>query len=41
MERIIKAGDTIRVHYTGKLENDEVFDSSYPRNQPLEFTVGG
>lgn len=41
MERIIKAWDTVRVHYTGRLENDEIFDSSYTRNQPLEFTVGG
>ena len=35
----VKSGDTIRVHYHGKLTNGESFDSSEGR-QPLEFTVG-
>ena len=35
----VKEGDTVKVHYTGKLANGEVFDSSEGR-QPLEFTIG-
>jgi len=33
-------GDTVRVHYTGKLGSGEIFDSSQGRD-PLEFEVGG
>ncbi|MDQ3190704.1 MAG: FKBP-type peptidyl-prolyl cis-trans isomerase [Bacteroidota bacterium] len=36
-----KAGDMVLVHYTGKLTNDTVFDSSYNRNQPFKFKLGG
>lgn len=36
---IVKNGDTVRVHYTGKLTSGEQFDSSAGR-EPLEFTVG-
>jgi len=34
-----KKGDTVKVHYTGKLENGEVFDTSYER-EPIEFELG-
>lgn len=36
----VKKGDTIKVHYTGKLEDGTVFDSSQG-GAPLEFKVGG
>ena len=32
-------GDTVRVHYTGRLESGNVFDSS-AGGEPLEFQVG-
>ena len=32
-------GDTVKVHYTGKLESGMVFDSSVD-GDPLEFTIG-
>jgi FKBP-type peptidyl-prolyl cis-trans isomerase len=39
--RYAKKGDTVKVHYTGKLkETDHEFDNSYNRKIPLEFTVG-
>ena len=36
----VKNGDTVKVHYTGKLTDGEVFDSS-TGGDPLEFVVGG
>ncbi|MBF99893.1 MAG: peptidylprolyl isomerase [Owenweeksia sp.] len=36
---LVKENDTVRVHYTGKLTNGDVFDSSEGRD-PLEFTLG-
>jgi len=42
-----KAGDTVKVHYTGRLEDGSVFDSSECHDEecgcetgPLEFTIG-
>ncbi len=35
-----KSGDTVRVHYTGRLEDGTQFDSSEGRD-PLQFQVGG
>ena len=37
--RPAKKGDTVKVHYKGKLNSGEQFDSSEGRS-PLEFTVG-
>lgn len=34
-----KNGDVVKVHYTGKLEDGSVFDSSLERD-PLQFTLG-
>jgi peptidylprolyl isomerase len=34
-----KSGDKVKVHYTGKLTNGRVFDSSINRD-PLVFTIG-
>lgn len=35
----VKQNDKVKVHYTGKLANGEVFDSSLERD-PMEFEVG-
>ena len=35
-----KMGQTVSVHYAGYLTNDQKFDSSYDRNQPIEFPIG-
>lgn len=37
----IQNGSRVKIHYTGKLDNGEIFDSSMQEGrEPLEFTVG-
>ncbi|XP_067682499.1 peptidyl-prolyl cis-trans isomerase FKBP2-like [Haliotis asinina] len=35
-----KKGDTLKMHYTGRLEDGTEFDSSLSRNEPFTFTLG-
>jgi FKBP-type peptidyl-prolyl cis-trans isomerase 2 len=35
-----KYGDTVKVHYRGKLQDGFVFGASFDR-EPLQFTIGG
>ena len=35
-----ETGKKVKVHYKGMLLDGTVFDSSYKRNQPIEFTLG-
>jgi peptidylprolyl isomerase len=37
--RPAKQGDTVRVHYRGKLQDGSVFDDTFDR-EPLRFTIG-
>lgn len=36
---MIEQGNTVKVHYTGKLEDNQIFDTSNGK-QPIEFQVG-
>ena len=35
----VRAGDTVKVHYVGKLDDGSIFDASSDR-EPLELTIG-
>eukprot|EP00794_Sanderia_malayensis_P019966 gene19966-21921_t len=39
-QRRSKKGDSLHMHYTGKLEDGSQFDSSIPRGEPFVFTLG-
>lgn len=36
----VKSGDKISIHYTGRLTDGKVFDSSVERGQPFETQIG-
>ena len=38
---VAEPGSLVTVHYTGKLPDDTVFDSSLERGEPFQFPLGG
>ena len=36
----VQTGQTVSVHYEGSLLSGQVFDSSYKRNEPIDFQLG-
>ena len=36
----VKKGDTVAVHYVGRLQDGTEFDNSKTRGAPIEFTIG-
>jgi peptidylprolyl isomerase len=38
--QVANTGDTVRIHYTGKLDDGSIFDSSVG-GDPLQFRLGG
>jgi len=37
---VVQTGDTVRVHYAGRLQDGTEFDNSKKRGAPIEFTIG-
>jgi len=38
--KVAEFGNKLLVNYTGKFLSGEIFDTSYDRNEPIEFTLG-
>ena len=38
--KVAELGNKLLVNYTGKFLSGEIFDTSYDRNEPIEFTLG-
>jgi FKBP-type peptidyl-prolyl cis-trans isomerase 2 len=36
----INTGDRVKIHYRGRFQDGDEFDSSYERGEPLEFAAG-